>query len=256
MLEPHSTVSGRSVVSRHVTVGIVEQAALLLDGAAVGEHAARAGLERARSRRSRTGRAAGCARPAATSSSASLPRVRGWTLQTTGRSSSRATASRPSQMTAQALRDVDGLLPVGGDEQVAVALERRGARARRSASQRGRKCSRISVIGLPVTKMRCGAMPSASRSRASAAVYGSSHVADVVDELAVLLLGHASVEAAVAGLHVEDRDVVPRRGDRGEAAVGVAEDQQRVGPELEQRRLAAARISPIWRRRARPGSPR
>ena len=53
---------------------------------------------------------------------------------------------------------------------------------------------------------------------------------DVVDDPAVDLLGHALVEAAVAGLHVEDRDLAALGGDRREAAVGVAEDQQGVGP--------------------------
>jgi hypothetical protein len=41
--------------------------------------------------------------------------------------------------------------------------------------------------------------------------------------------GTRSVEAAVAGLHVEDRDLAALGGDRRQAAVGVAEDQHRVG---------------------------
>ena len=56
------------------------------------------------------------------------------------------------------------------------------------------------------------------------------HVGDVVDDAAVRLLGKALVEAAVAGLHVEDGDVQALRRDGGEAAVRVAQDQERVGP--------------------------
>jgi hypothetical protein len=58
---------------------------------------------------------------------------------------------------------------------------------------------------------------------------GQVDVGRVVDDAAVDLLGHAHVEAAVAGLHVEDRHLAPLGRDRDERAVGVAEHQQRIG---------------------------
>ena len=54
------------------------------------------------------------------------------------------------------------------------------------------------------------------------------HVGNMVHDAAVGLLGQTLVEAAVAGLHVEDGDVQPLGRDGGQAAVGVAQDQQRV----------------------------
>ena len=58
----------------------------------------------------------------------------------------------------------------------------------------------------------------------AAAVFGVGQVdvADVVDDLAVDFLGDVLVEAAVAGLHVEDRDLEAFGGDGGEGTVGVA----------------------------------
>ena len=61
--------------------------------------------------------------------------------------------------------------------------------------------------------------------------------ADVIDDPAVDLLGHALIEAAVAGLHVEDRNLLPLRGDGGEAAVGVAQDEDGVGPSCAEHRV-------------------
>ena len=58
------------------------------------------------------------------------------------------------------------------------------------------------------------------------------HVADVVHDAAVGLLGQALVLAAVARLHVEDGDMQALGRDGGQAAVGVAQDQQRVGLDL------------------------
>ena len=55
---------------------------------------------------------------------------------------------------------------------------------------------------------------------------GQIDVGDVIDDLAIDLLRHALVEAAVAGLHVEDRDLAPLGRDRGQTAVGVAEQKQ------------------------------
>ena len=58
---------------------------------------------------------------------------------------------------------------------------------------------------------------------------GHIHVGDDIDDTAVGLLGQALVLAAVAGLHVEDRNVKSLRSDNAEAAVGVAKDQYTVG---------------------------
>ena len=58
---------------------------------------------------------------------------------------------------------------------------------------------------------------------------GEVDVGDDVHDAAVGLLGQALVLAAVAGLHVEDRDVEALGSDDGQAGVGVAQDQDRVG---------------------------
>ncbi len=57
-------------------------------------------------------------------------------------------------------------------------------------------------------------------------------VGEVVHHLAVELLRDPGVEAAVPGLHVEDRDLAPAGRDDREAGVGVAVEQERVGPLL------------------------
>ena len=67
---------------------------------------------------------------------------------------------------------------------------------------------------------------------------GQVDVGDHVDDAAVGLLGQALVLAAVAGLHVEDGDVQALGRDGGQAAVGVAQDQQRVGLHLDHELVA------------------
>ena len=67
---------------------------------------------------------------------------------------------------------------------------------------------------------------------------GQVDVGDHVDDAAVGLLGQALVLAAVARLHVEDGDVEPLGRDGGQAAVGVAQDQQRVGLHLHHELVA------------------
>ena len=57
---------------------------------------------------------------------------------------------------------------------------------------------------------------------------GHVHVGDDIDDTAVGLLGQALVLAAVAGLHVEDRNMETLGSDNAEAAVGVAKDQYAV----------------------------
>ena len=68
----------------------------------------------------------------------------------------------------------------------------------------------------------------------AARVLGIGHIdiGDNVDNAAVRLLRQALVLAAVAGLHVEDRDVQPLRADDAEAAVRVAQHQHRIGLDL------------------------
>ena len=79
-----------------------------------------------------------------------------------------------------------------------------------------------------------GRQPLAQQVLAGDRRIGQVDVADVVDDLAVDLLGHALVEAAVARLHVEDRDLLPLGGDGGQAAVGVAQNQHGIGLHLAQ----------------------
>lgn len=57
---------------------------------------------------------------------------------------------------------------------------------------------------------------------------GHIHVGDDIDDTAVGLLGQALVLAAVASLHVEDRNMETLGSDNAEAAVGVAKDQYAV----------------------------
>lgn len=61
---------------------------------------------------------------------------------------------------------------------------------------------------------------------------GQVDVGDHVDDTAVGLLGQALVLAAVTGLHVEDGDVEPLGRDGGQAAVGVAQDEEGIRPRL------------------------
>lgn len=58
---------------------------------------------------------------------------------------------------------------------------------------------------------------------------GHIHVGDDIDDTAIGLFRETFVFAAVAGLHVEDRNVKSLRSDNAEAAVGVAKDQYAVG---------------------------
>lgn len=67
---------------------------------------------------------------------------------------------------------------------------------------------------------------------------GQVDVGDHVDDASVGLLGQALVLAAVARLHVEDGDVQALGRDGGQAAVGVAKDQERVGPHLDHQLVA------------------
>ena len=50
-------------------------------------------------------------------------------------------------------------------------------------------------------------------------------IADMVDDLAVDFFRDVLIKAAVAGFHVEDRDLQPLGRDRGEGAVGVTQKE-------------------------------
>lgn len=67
---------------------------------------------------------------------------------------------------------------------------------------------------------------------------GKVDVGDHVDDASVGLLGQALVLAAVARLHVEDGGVEPLGRDGGKAAVGVAQDEKRVGLHLNHELIA------------------
>ena len=60
------------------------------------------------------------------------------------------------------------------------------------------------------------------------------HVGEMIDHAPVDLLRHPLVERSIARLHVKHRNAQPLRRQRGEAAVGVAEHEQRAGPPLAQ----------------------
>ena len=67
---------------------------------------------------------------------------------------------------------------------------------------------------------------------------GHIHVGDDVHNAAVGLLGQALVLAAVAGLHVEDGDVQALGTNDAEAAVGIAQDEDGIGPRLDHQLVA------------------
>ena len=67
---------------------------------------------------------------------------------------------------------------------------------------------------------------------------GQVDVGDHVHDAAVGLLGQALVLAAVARFHVEDGDVQALGRDGGKAAVGVAQDEQRIGLHLHHELVA------------------
>ena len=64
------------------------------------------------------------------------------------------------------------------------------------------------------------------------------HIGGHVHNAAVGLLRQALVEAAVPGLHVENRNVQPLGGDNGQAGVGIAQHQHGVRLDLLHQRIA------------------
>ena len=122
---------------------------------------------------------------------------------------------------------VDVLLAVGGQQHVALGLK----------AELGKDVRRLNLVQVGAQDLRhraardVGALGGAAGVlEVAAGVLGVCQVdvGDHVDDAAVGLLGQALVLAAVAGLHVEDGDVQALCRDGGQAAVGVAQDQQRV----------------------------
>lgn len=127
---------------------------------------------------------------------------------------------------------VDVLLAVGREQHVALGLQ----------TELGEDVTRLNLIKVRAQDLGHGRARDVGALRGAAGVLqvaagvlgvGQVDVGDHVDDAAVGLLGQALVLAAVAGLHVEDGDVEPLGRDGGQAAVGVAQDQQRVGLDLD-----------------------
>ena len=132
---------------------------------------------------------------------------------------------------------VDVLLAVGGQQHVALGLQ----------TELGEDIRSLDLVQVG-TKDLChgrardiGALRGAAGvPEVAARVLGVCQVdvGDHVDDAAVSLLGQALVLAAVARLHVEDGDVEPLGRDGGKAAVGVAQDEKRVGLHLNHELIA------------------
>ena len=126
---------------------------------------------------------------------------------------------------------VDVLLAVGGEQHVAPGLQ-----AELGEDVRGLDLAQVRAQDLRHGRARdVGALRGAAGILEVAACVlgvGQVDVGDHVDDAAVGLLGQALVLAAVARLHVEDGDVQALGRNGGQAAVGVAQDQQCVGLHL------------------------
>lgn len=127
---------------------------------------------------------------------------------------------------------VDVLLAVGGQQHVALGLQ----------AELGEDVGILDLVQVGAQDLRHGRARDVGALRGATGVLevaagvlgiGQVDVGDYVDDAAVGLLGQALVLAAVAGLHVEDGDVQALGGDGGQAAVGVAQDQERVGLHLD-----------------------
>ena len=127
---------------------------------------------------------------------------------------------------------VDVLLAVGGEQHVALGLQ----------AELGKDVRCLDPVQVGAQDLGHGRPGDVGALRRAAGVpevaarmlgVGQVDVGDHVDDAAVGLLGQALVLAAVARLHVEDGDVEPLGRDGGQAAVGVAQDQQGVGLDLD-----------------------
>ena len=126
---------------------------------------------------------------------------------------------------------VDVLLAVGGQQHVALGLQ----------AELGEDVRGLDLVQVRAKDLRHGRARDVGALRGAASILevaagvlgvGQVDIGDHVDDAAVGLLGQALVLAAVARLHVEDWDVQALGRDGGKAAVGVAQDEERVGPHL------------------------
>ena len=132
---------------------------------------------------------------------------------------------------------VDVLLAVGGKQHVLLRLQ----------AELGKDVTRLDLAQVRAQDLCHGRSRDVGALRGAAGVLqvaagvlgvGQVDVGDHVDDAAVGLLWQALVLAAVARLHVEDGDVKALGRDGGQAAVGVAQDQQRVGLHLHHQLVA------------------
>ena len=132
---------------------------------------------------------------------------------------------------------VDVLLAVRGQQHVALGLQ----------AELGEDVRGLDLVEVRAQDLRHGRPRDVGALRGAAGVLevaagvlrvGQVDVGDDVDDASVGLLGQALVLAAVARLHVEDGDVQALCRDGGQAAVGVAQDQQRVGLHLDHEPVA------------------
>ena len=132
---------------------------------------------------------------------------------------------------------VDVLLAVRGEEHVALGLK----------AELGKDVRRLDLVQVCAQDLGHGRARDVGALRGAAGVLevaagvlgvGQVDVGNHVDDAAVGLLGQALVLAAVARLHVEDGDVQALCRDGGQAAVGVTQDEQRVGLDLDHQLVA------------------
>ena len=132
---------------------------------------------------------------------------------------------------------VDVLLAVRGEEHVALGLK----------AELGKDVRRLDLVQVGAQDLCHGRARDVGALRRAAGVLevaagvlgvGQVDVGDHVDDAAVGLLGQALVLAAVARLHVKDGDVQALGRDGGQAAVGVAQDKERVGLHLDHELVA------------------
>ena len=132
---------------------------------------------------------------------------------------------------------VDVLLAVGGEQHVALGLQ----------AEFGQDIGCLDLFQVGAQDLGHGRSRDVSALRGAAGVLevaagvlgvGQVDVGDHVYDASVGLLGQALVLAAVARLHVEDGDVQALGRDGGQAAVGVAQDQEGVGLHLDHELVA------------------
>ena len=131
----------------------------------------------------------------------------------------------------------DVLGPVQGDEKI---LARTQAQRRQRGACRNTGVVRVDHLFDRVAGHVDPVTFDAFAHQVGAAALGiwHEHRAAVIDDPPVHFFRHAVVVAAVARFHVIHRYAETARDDGRQAAVGVAENQQPIGPMLEQQRLS------------------